>query len=134
MLSEKLIYEAESYAIKGAAMQVYTVLGNGFLEAVYQECLELEFKHREIPFVAQPALTLMYEGQKLKQIYKPDFVCYGKIIVELKAVTKLTGEHRAQVLNYCKATKFQLGLLFNFGHFPLLEQLRIPNLAPRVNP
>ena len=127
METEKLIYETESYAIKGAAMQVYGVLGNGFLEAVYQECLELEFQRREIPFVAQPALTLVYEGQTLKQLYKPDFVCYGKIIVELKAVTKLTNEHRAQVLNYCKATNFQLGLLFNFGHYPLLEQVRIPN-------
>ena len=127
-MDEKLIYEAESYAIKGAAMQVYAVLGNGFLEAVYQECLELEMRKRGIPFVAQPLLTLVYEGQTLKQLYKPDFVCYGKIIVELKAVTKLTNEHRAQVLNYCKATNFQLGLLFNFGHYPLLEQIRVPNI------
>ena len=133
-MSEKLIYEAESYAIKGAAMQVYSVLGNGFLEAVYQECLELEFKQRGVLFVAQPTLTLTYAGQTLKQSYKPDFVCYGKIIVELKAVSKLTSEHRAQVLNYCKATGFQLGLLFNFGHYPLLEQVRVPNLIHGSNP
>jgi GxxExxY protein len=128
METEKLVYEAESYAIKGAAMQVYTVLGNGFLEAVYQECLELELRKRGISFVAKPTLTLAYEGQSLKQTYQPDLVCYGKVIVELKAVTKLTGEHRAQVLNYCKATGFQLGLLFNFGHYPLLEQVRVPNI------
>ncbi|MBI1764728.1 MAG: GxxExxY protein [Acidobacteria bacterium] len=128
MKAEKLIYEAESYAIKGAAMQVYAVLGNGFLEAVYQECIELELRKRGIPFVAKPTLTLVYEGQSLKQTYQPDLVCYSKVIVELKAVTKLTSEHRAQVLNYCKATGFQLGLLFNFGHYPLLEQVRVPNI------
>ena len=125
MEAEKLMYEAESYAIKGAAMQVYRVLGNGFLEAVYQECLELEFQRREILFVAQPALTLVYEGQTLKQLYKPDFVCYGKIIVELKAVTKLTNEHRAQVQNYLRATGMKLALLVNFGHYPKVEYERI---------
>ncbi len=125
---EKLIYEDESYLIKGAAMHVYSVLGNGFLEAVYQECLDMEFKKRGILYVAQPTLTLAYEGQPLKQTYKPDFVCFGKIIIEIKAVSNLTHEHRAQVLNYCKATTFQLGMLFNFGHYPLLEQVRVPNI------
>ena len=109
-------------------MEVYKTLGNGFLEAVYQECLELEFTKRGIPFVAQKPLALIYQGQLLKQIYKPDFVCYDKIIVELKAVSRLAAEHQAQVMNYLKATEYQLGLLFNFGHYPLLEQVRIPNI------
>jgi GxxExxY protein len=130
-MRETLIYADESYAIKGACMAVYKALGNGFLEAVYQECVEIEFTRRAIPFVAQQPLTLVYEGRVLKQTYKPDFVCYGKVIVELKAVSKLTTEHQAQVMNYLKATGFQLGLLFNFGHHPLLEQIRIPNIKDR---
>ncbi len=130
-MNEKLIYADESYLIKGACMDVYKTLGHGFLEAVYQECLEIEFRRQSIPFVAQPPLVLAYQGQPLRQTYKPDFVCYDKIIVELKAVSKLTDEHRAQVINYLKATDFQLGLLFNFGHYPLLEQIRIPNLGDR---
>jgi GxxExxY protein len=127
-MEEKLIYSAESYEIKGACIEVYKTLGNGFLEAVYQECLEIEFTKREIPFVAQKPLALFYQGQLLKQVYKPDFICYDKIIVELKAVSTLTAEHRAQVTNYLKAIEYQLGLLFNVGHYPLLEQKRIPNI------
>ena len=127
-MEEKLIYSTESYEIKGACMEVYKTLGNGFLEAVYQERLEIEFTKRGVPFVAQKPLALLYQGQLLKQIYKPDFVCYDKIIVELKAVSRLSAEHQAQVMNYLKATEYQLGLLFNFGHYPLLEQVRIPNI------
>lgn len=123
-----LIYEVESYEIKGAAMEVYKALGNGFLEGVYQECLELEFARRGIPFEAQRPLTLTYQGLQLRQTYKADFVCYGKIIVEIKAVTRLTPEHQAQLINYLKATGLQLGFLFNFGHHPLIEQKRIPNV------
>ena len=108
-------------------MDVYKVLGNGFLEAVYQECLEIEFKRRQIPFVAQKTLTLTYEGQVLKHTYKPDFVCYDKIIVEIKAISKLLEEHQAQGTNYLKATGFQLCLLVNFGHYPLIEIIRIAN-------
>ena len=130
-MNERLIYADESYLIKGACMEVYRTLGNGFLEAVYQECLEIEFRRQKIPFVAQPPLALIYQGQTLRQTYKPDFVCYSKVVVEIKAVSKLTNEHRAQVVNYLKATDIQLGLLFNFGHYPLLEQMRIPNLADR---
>jgi GxxExxY protein len=101
---------------------------NGFLEAVYQESLEIEFRRRVIPFVAQKPLTLMYQGQPLKQSYKPDFICFEKIIVELKTVSRLNGEHKAQVMNYLKATGYKLGLLYNFGHFPLLEIHRVPNI------
>ncbi len=123
-----LIFEAESYAIKGAAMEVYKALGSGFLEGVYQECLELEFAKRKIPFESQRPLTLTYLGTPLKQTYKADFVCYGKIIVELKAVARLSPEHQAQIINYLKATGLQLGFLLNFGHYPLMEQMRIPNV------
>lgn len=120
-----LIYAAESYAIKGACIRVYKALGNGFLESVYQECLEIEFAGSGIPFVAQHPLALTYQGHTLRQTYKPDFVCYGKIIVELKAVAKLMPEHQAQVINYLRMADLQLGLLFNFGHHPLLEQIRL---------
>ena len=128
---EELIYRQEAYDINGACMEVYRTLGNGFLEAVYQECLEIEFRKRAIPFVAQRGLALTYHGQILKQTYKPDFICHEKIIVEIKAVSKLAGEHRAQVMNYLKATGHQLGILYNFGHYPLLEIIRIPNLKDR---
>ena len=127
-VSSKLIFPDESYAINGACMEVYKTLGNGFLEAVYQECSEIEFKKRSISFIAQKPLALTYQGQMLKQTYKPDFICYDKIILELKAVTKLADDHKAQVLNYLKATGFELGILVNFGHYPLLEIVRIPNL------
>ncbi|MBS1791279.1 MAG: GxxExxY protein [Acidobacteria bacterium] len=128
-MGEKLIYEEESYAIKGACMEVYKTMGNGFLELVYQECLQIEFSKRGIPFFSQKPLTLTYQGQILKQKYQPDFVCYDKIIVEIKAISRLSPENHAQVMNYLKATDYQLGLLFNFGHSPLLQQVRIPNIA-----
>lgn len=128
-MSEKLIYEEESYSIKGACMEVYKTMGNGFLELVYQECLEIEFQKRGIPFFPQKPLTLTYQGQVLKRTYQPDFVCFDKIIVEIKAVSKLSPENYAQVMNYLKATNYQLGLLFNFGHYPLLQQERIPNIT-----
>jgi GxxExxY protein len=121
----------ESYLINGACMQVYKTLGHGFLEVVYQECLEIEFIKRQIPFMSQKTLILNYHGQILKQVYKADFVCYDKIIVELKAVSKLSDEHKAQVMNYLRATDYQLGLLYNFGHYPLLEYERIPNIKHR---
>ncbi len=127
-MSEKMIFSEESYAINGSCMEVYRTLGNGFLEPVYQECTDLEFRKRGILFAAQKPLTLIYQGQVLKQTYKPDFICYDKIIVELKAVTKLTDQHKAQVLNYLKATGFELGILYNFGHYPLLEIVRIPKI------
>jgi GxxExxY protein len=85
-----LVFPDESYAINGACMEVYRTLGNGFLEAVYQECLEIEFKKREIPFCSQKPLTLRYQGKALKQTYKADFICYDKIIVEIKAISRLT--------------------------------------------
>jgi len=133
-VDDKLIYRQEAYLINGACMEVYRTLGNGFLEAVYQECLEIEFSKRRIPFCAQRPLALTYHGQLLRQTFRPDFICYAKIIVELKAVSKLTQEHSAQVTNYLKATDFQLGILYNFGHYPLLEIIRIPNIKDRPTP
>lgn len=121
----KLIHEEETYRIRGACFEVYKEKGCGFLEAVFQECLEMEFQIQGIPFVAQPELALGYKGRPLRQKYKPDFICYGKVLVELKAVSKLTDEHRAQVINYLHATGLRVGLLVNFGHYPKVEDERI---------
>ena len=114
-METELLFRDECYAIQGAIFEVYRELGCGFLEAVYQECLEKEFRIRGIPFFAQQELKLFYKGEELRQIYKPDLICYGTIIIELKALRDLTGEHRSQVLNYLKATGLRLGLLVNFG-------------------
>ena len=121
----ELIYREESYRIMGACFEVYKEKGCGFLEAVFQECLELELGDQGIPFVAQPRLALTYKGRPLKQTYMPDFVCFGKIVVEIKAVSALMDEHRAQVHSYLRATGHRLGLLVNFGHFPKVESERI---------
>ncbi len=120
-----IIYPEQSYQIMGACFEVYKGKGCGFLEAVYQECLELEFADRGMPFAAQQKLNLTYKGRPLKQTYEPDFVCDGKIILEIKAVSTLTDEHRAQLHNYLRATGHRLGLLVNFGHDPMVESERI---------
>jgi GxxExxY protein len=120
-----IVYKEESYAILGACFEVYKEKGCGFLEAVYQECLEIELALRNVPFQARSELVLNYKGRTLRQTYIPDVICYGKIIVELKAVKELVDEHRAQVHNYLKATGMRLGLLVNFGHYPKLEYERI---------
>ena len=122
---EKVLYKQESYDIQGAIFEVYRELGSGFLEAVYQECLEKEFKARGIPFLAQQPLSLAYKGEILIQTYQPDFICHDKIIVELKAVKALAAEHRAQAINYLKATGLRLALLVNFGHYPQAEIERL---------
>jgi GxxExxY protein len=124
-LFEDLIFKEEAYAIMGACFAVYRAKGCGFLEAVYQECMEIEFDHLKAPAVSKPSLALSYRGRPLRQSYQPDFVCFGKIVLELKAVSELADEHRAQVLNYLNAASFQLGLLVNFGHYPKLEWERI---------
>jgi GxxExxY protein len=121
----QLIYKKESYAIIGACFEVYNDKGCGFLEPVYQECLGIELEYQRIPAIAKPSLILNYRGRILTQGYAPDFVCFEKIIVELKAASGLTDEHRAQLLNYLHATGFALGLLVNFGHYPKLEYERI---------
>lgn len=124
---EKVLFPDECYAIQGAIFDVYTEMGCGFLEAVYQECLEREFTKQTIPFQPQVELQLNYKGDPLKQTYKPDFICYEKIIVEIKAVKELGAEHKAQLLNYLKATGLELGLLVNFGSYPKTVIIRIAN-------
>ncbi len=124
-MDEKIVFKEESYRIMGACFEVYKDKGPGFLEAVYQECLEIEFGLQDISFVAQGGLELTYKGRRLRQTYKPDFVCFGKIVLEIKAVSALADEHRAQVHNYLKATGHRLGLLVNFSHYPQLEYERV---------
>lgn len=114
-------YNSESYKINGAAMNVYNKLGHGFLEAVYQEALEIEFQKQNIPYEKEKELTIFYDGKPLQKKYYADFVCYGNIIVELKAVSTLDDSHRSQVYNYLKATGYKLGLLYNFGNYKKLE-------------
>ena len=114
----------ETYNINGAAMHVYNILGHGFLEAVYQEALEIEFQRRGIPYEREKELSIDYDGKILKQTYKADFVCYDNIIVELKAVSKLESSHRSQVFNYLKATGYKVALLYNFGAAEGLEYER----------
>jgi GxxExxY protein len=121
----ELMFKEESYHIMGACFEVYKEMGSGFLEMVYQECLELELTARGISFRPQAGLCLTYKGRELKQRYVPDFVCLDKIIVEIKAVSELADIHRAQVHNYLKATGYKLGLLVNFGHYPKVEYERI---------
>ena len=120
-----IICKEESYRIVGAAFKVYNNLGYGFLESVYQEALEIEFQRQCIPYEREKELKIQYDGVVLKQTYKADFVCFGKIIVELKAVSALDDAHRAQVYNYLHATGYRLGLLLNFGSSDELENQRI---------
>ncbi|WP_051566915.1 GxxExxY protein [Herminiimonas sp. CN] len=118
-------YKEECYQIQGAVFDVYREMGCGFLEAVYQECLSKEFSKRGIPFASHQELRLFYKGEALRQTYIPDFICHESIIVELKALAVTTGEHKAQVLNYLKATGMRLGLLANFGCHPKATVERI---------
>jgi GxxExxY protein len=116
-----LLLAEEVFRIQGAVFAVYRSMGPGFLEAVYQECLELEFAARGIPFVARKPLALQYNGQPLKQRYVADLVCFDKVILELKGVARIAAEHRAQTINYLKATGLRLGLLVNFGATPRVQ-------------
>lgn len=120
-----MLYADEVYQIQGAIFEVYKMLGSGFLEAVYQEALELELKHRDIPFESQKELTISYKGKELKQKYRADIVCYDKVILELKAVKTLLPEHSAQLHNYLRATQMKLGLLVNFAAMPKAELQRV---------
>lgn len=121
-----IIYPAESYAIQGAIFEVHKQRGIGFLEKVYQECLEEEFKLRGIPYEREKRIVIDYKGKPLHQEYIADFVCYGKIIVECKAVQELLDVHWAQVRNYLKATNLRLGLLVNFNEY-YIRPIRIVN-------
>jgi GxxExxY protein len=121
----ELIFKDEVFSIVGAAMKVHSEMGPGFLEAVYQEAMEIEMSWRQIPFVAQQSLSIYYCGQKLRKEYIPDLICYEKIIVELKTLDQLSGQEESQVLNYLKATKFKVGILINFGSHNKLEWRRL---------
>jgi len=126
----ELIYKNESYAIIGACFAVYKNKGCGFHEPVYHECPEIELEFQGISFLSKPLQALQYRGRTLLQTFAPDFLCYEKIIFEIKAVSALVDEHRAQVLNYLSATGCKLGLLVNFGHYPRMEYER---LLPRIH-
>jgi len=117
--------EKEGYEVMGAAFEVYNTLGCGFLEEVYQKSLEVELGRRSIPFQAQQELVLYYKDVLLEKRYVADLVTYHRIIIELKAVRELTGDHVAQIVNYLKAGKMPVGYLINFGRHDKLEWKRI---------
>ncbi len=120
-----LVFKEKCYQLMGACFEVYKQKACGFLESVYQECLAIELEMQSIAFVEQPELSLYYKGRRLQQTFKPDYICFGEIVLEIKAITQLADEHRAQVHNYLKATDLKLGLLVNFGHFPKVQWERI---------
>jgi GxxExxY protein len=120
----ELLYKDEAYRIIGAAMEVHKELGHGFLEGVYQEALEKEFNLQKIPCKREVSIAISYKNEPLSRKYIADFICYDKIIVELKALAALNSDHQAQVLNYLKASKLKLGILINFG-IKSLEYQRI---------
>ena len=117
----------ETYKIIGACFEVYNEKGCGFLEPIYQECLEIEFRLQGIPFEAQVELGVEYKGHPLKKKYVPDFLCFDGIIVEIKACRELTDDHRAQLINYLHSTGMTVGVLVNFGHHPGLQYERFVN-------
>ena len=120
----QLILKDEVYAIAGAAIEVHRELGPGLLESVYQEAMKLELSARSVPFEAEKPISIEYKGQRLSQKYFADLVCFEQIIVELKALSRLSGSEQAQVLNYLKATGFKVGVLINFGSRGKLEWKR----------
>ena len=120
--------DKKTYAIIGSAMEVHKELGSGFLEAVYQEALEREFIYQEIPHKSQPQLKIEYKGKPLKKKYEPDFICYDDVIVEIKAMDKLSGNEYAQIINYLKASRLKVGLLINFGSKSLEHRRFVYNL------
>jgi GxxExxY protein len=109
----ELVLKQEVYEIVGAALEVYSKLGRGFLEPVYQETMELELNHRGIPFEAKKELFIRYKEHLLKKTYEPDFVCFGQVIVELKALDRLSSKEECQLLNYMRATSSRVGLLLD---------------------
>jgi len=107
--------DKRTYKIIGAAMEVHKELGYGFLEAVYQEALGIEFRSQGIPSKAQPAVEIFYKGKLLEKKYQPDFICFDEVVVEIKALEQLSGIEESQIINYLKATGLEVGLLINFG-------------------
>ena len=124
--------DQRTYKIIGAAMEVHRELGSGFLEAVYQEALEKEFTIQEIPFKAQPEIRIKYKGKLLEKKYQPDFICFDEVIVEIKAISELSGIEEAQIINYLKATGLKKGLLINFGSKSLQYKRMVYDLPKSV--
>ncbi len=120
----ELFLREEVYAVIGAAVEVHKELGPGFLEAVYQEAMEIELEMRGLPFESQKSLKLYYKERLLKKEYTPDLLCFGKLIIDLKVMDRLSGKEEAQILNYLKASGLKVGLLINFGSSPKLEWRR----------
>jgi GxxExxY protein len=120
----KLLFGEETYAVLGAAIEVHREMGSGFLEAVYQEAMEIELADRKIPFDPRRGLAIRYKDRLLRKAYEVDLVCYERIIVELKALDRLSGKEEAQILHYLKASGMRLGLLINFGSHGRLEWKR----------
>ena len=120
-----IIYKDECYRINQAIFKVHNNLGSGFLESVYQEALEIELEAAGIPFESQKLIQIFYNEKPLKQYFKADIVCFNKILLELKAISKINNEHKAQLMNYLTATKMKLGLIINFGTHPKVEICRI---------
>jgi GxxExxY protein len=121
----QILFKDEVYAIQGAVYEVNKVMGCGFLETVYQECLEREFILRKIPYEPQKRIQISYKEMPLSQIFAPDFICYGSIILDVKAINELTPRHTAQLMNYLRATSMKLGLLINFGAYPKTQIKRV---------
>ena len=126
-MENKIVHKDESFNIIGAAMEVHKVVGCGFTEPLYQDALEEELRLRDTPFEREKTYYFTYKGKRLDKIFRPDFVCYNKVIVELKTVADFTDEHYAQVYNYLKATGMGLGLLINFGKKSLEYKRILPN-------
>ena len=118
----------KTYKIIGCAMEVHRELGCGFLEAVYQEALERELDSQKVPFAAKPIVEISYKGERLTKTYQPDFICHGEIIVEIKAISALSGTEESQIINYLKATGKKIGLLINFGSKSLEYKRFVYNL------
>jgi len=123
-----MVRDERTYKIIGAAIEVHKELGCGFLEAIYQEALKREFSAQKMPFKSQPVIEISYKGKPLDKTYQPDFVCFNVIIVEIKALAKLTGIEEAQLINYLKATGLKVGLLLNFGSKSLEYKRFVYNL------
>jgi GxxExxY protein len=121
----ELLFEKESYAIRGAAFEVYNEMGSGFTEGIYDECMQIVFEDEHISFDAQPSVPVYFRKRQLKKRFVPDFICYGTIVVEIKAIDRLTGRERSQMLNYLKATGYKLGFLINFGSKEKIEIERV---------
>ena len=121
----EMLYKGEVFANQGAIFEVSREMGTGFLEAVYQECLEREFALRAIPFIRHPHLRLTYKDEHIVQTYTPDFIFFDSIIIELKVAQGIIEGHRAQIINYLRATNLRLGLIVNYGAYPKAQVERI---------